>query len=126
MVMKPLRAESDVPALTTPVTDVLERLAAEMRRLSARLLKLEGAICVLAAQPSSSGLGHEELQGFDLIIQTTTALGTFMSHLAIDGERDQALVITPALSHLTLSDLRDRLAGHVLSDAAEEASWEWF
>lgn len=123
MPMYPSSAAS--PALSAPVSDVLERLAAEMRRLSARLLNLEGAICALAAHPSSASIGHEELQGFDLIIQTTTAIGSFMSHLAMDGAEGQEITLGSALSHLTLGDLRDRLAGATPSDRAAEAEWEW-
>lgn len=102
-----------------PVTDLLVSLAGELERMRMLGLRLESAVCVMAAGEWTPALA-DELQQLDRLVQLLAGLRDFVEGLSADQPLAGLLEISKPLERVLLHDLKGRLAGEEREAAQHE------
>ena len=89
----------------------MDRVASELHRLYAQLHQVEAMVCAIGTNASLAGAHLEELQRFDVVMQTLSALADFMQSMARETDGESTLPLARMAAAVTLGDLRRRLSG---------------
>ena len=93
-----------------PVIDVTRLFTTEVTELSARGHELALAYCTDSGEAIADS-ALQQLQRFDVVMQTLSALADFMQSMARETDGESTLPLARMAAAVTLGDLRRRLSG---------------
>ena len=111
------------PSRAVPVADLLRRMAQELRHLTPVVDNLQLIVgrLVSASMIKDSSIAHQ-LQHFDSLAQTLSAIADFAEALSGDAPQEWLLNPHSASRAVLLSDLAQRLVSHLESPPEVTAS----
>lgn len=97
----------------TPVTTVLQRIAAELGSLAAGVDQLQDSLGpMLMAAAVDNPHAMVDIQALDSIAQTLASLSGFVADIGDCDLGPKKIAVSELADRLPLSDLADRLRGH--------------
>ncbi|MES1199521.1 MAG: hypothetical protein ABUS48_06040 [Pseudomonadota bacterium] len=94
------------------VSDVLTGLARELEHARLLSLRVEQSLCGMASS-AQQGDWLEDVQQVDMLQQHLAALRDFAAEIAREPSAHVLVPIDKALRHVSLNELRERLAGEI-------------
>lgn len=122
--MAAARALPPIESQDMAVADVFEALAVELQHARAVGLRVEEAICSLAAATNLDVCVVQELQRLDMVLQHLAALQDFAAELGVKAIDAGAVPVSGALSRVTLADVKARLGRQDPPGDGADESWE--